>query len=82
MADTAPTVPAPPLLMVPATAMGVQPINAPDGSPMVIVQLSNAVATANFPMTLEQAAEHVENVKAAIAQANGLELPPRGLVRP
>ena len=80
MADNHP-LPTPPLMGVPATAMGVAGTRNFRGDPVVMLELSNAVVHANFPMDLAQARQHVGDVQKAILEAEGLEVPKQGLIR-
>ena len=73
--------PTPPLIVVPATTMGVQATRNFEGTPMVMMQLTNAVVHCNFPMDLDQARRHVEDVQRAILEAGGIASPSRGLHR-
>ena len=70
-----PQVPVVPFIIIPATSLGVQGGVGPSGVKQVQMRLSNAVAQVTFPMDLEQAREHVENVQRAILEAEGAELP-------
>lgn len=75
-------VPLAPLVVVPATALGVQGCRQADGTPAVMLQLSNAVVMANFPMDLEQARQHVSDVQRAILEAEAVVTPPAKLHLP
>lgn len=75
-------IPTPPLLVIPATQMGVQATTNFEGTPMVMLQLSNPVAHCNFPMDLEQAQAHADAVSRAILEARGFHVPsPSELLR-
>jgi hypothetical protein len=65
-----------PFLIIPAHRLGVQGGMGPTGTRQVVIRLTNPVAQCTFPMDLEQAREHVENVQRAILEAQGTELPP------
>lgn len=68
-------VPMAPLLVVPATTFGVQGCRQNDGTPAVMFQMTNAVVHANFPMDLEQARQHVDDVQRAILEAQAVVTP-------
>jgi hypothetical protein len=80
--ETPHPLPTPPLIVVPATTMGVQPTQNYEGTPIVMMQLTNAVVHCNFPMDLDQARSHVEDVQRAILEAQSFQVPHQGLVRP
>ena len=73
--------PTPPLMVVPATQMGVSGTRNFQGDPVVMLELSNAVVHANFPMDLAQARQHAQDVQKAILEAEGLTVPKGGLHR-
>lgn len=65
-----------PALMALAQAVGVQATQSPGGPPLVVLQLSaDPIIVMTFPMTLEQAREHCENVGRCILEAEGIALP-------
>lgn len=79
MADRDETTPAPsqrPALMALAQGIGVQATQSPGGPPLVVLQLSaDPIIVMTFPMTLDQAREHCENVGRCILEAEGIALP-------
>lgn len=74
--------PVAPLLVIPAMAIGVQGMRNVQGTPVVMVQLTNAIATTNFPMDLDQARQHIDNMTRAILEAQAMEVPKRELLTP
>lgn len=77
-----PRIPVAPLLVVPATSLGVQGLSRPleDGTaePGVMIQLANAVVTCQMPLDIAQARQLVDDVQRAIIeaqqQASGLQV--------
>jgi hypothetical protein len=63
-------------------AIGVQGMRNVQGTPVVMVQLTNAIATCNFPMDLDQARQHADNVTRAILEAQSVEVPNAKLLAP
>lgn len=74
------TTPAPvsqrPALMALATAVGVQATQSPGGPPLIVLQLSaDPIIVMTFPLTLDQARQHCEDVGRCILEAEGIALP-------
>lgn len=75
-------VPLAPLIQVPATTLGVQGTRSFAGKPVVYMQMTNAVVHCTFPMDLDQARQHVEDVQRAILEAQAVVTPEKKIELP
>lgn len=76
-----PPLPTPPLCVIPAATLGCQAVTNVNGEPCVMIQMTNAVFHVNFPMDLDQAAKHIEDMQRAILDARNVVLPPGRIQR-
>jgi hypothetical protein len=71
-----PTVPPlPPLLIVPAQSLELAGDPRDPANPMVVLKLTNPVASCTFVMDLAQARQHIDNMHRVILEAQQVQTP-------